>query len=86
MQKYTDTLCTTVTNLTTSLLQDILTFDGQDTMTLKDWLSDIETAAEILKESWAHLAEAKSCGLTHTLIFNHSKPGSAGMTLGIYFI
>ena len=54
-------------NLTTSLLQDIPTFDGQDTAKLEDWLSDIEMAADILKESQAHLAKAKSCSLTHTL-------------------
>ena len=27
-------------------------------MKLEDWLSDIETEADILKESWACLAEA----------------------------
>ena len=55
-------------NLTTSLLQDIPTFDGWDTTKLEDWLSNIETAADILKESHAHLAEAKSQGPTHTLV------------------
>ena len=55
-------------NLTMSLLQDISTFDGQDTTKLEDCLSDIEMTADILKESWAHLAKAKSCSLTHTLI------------------
>ena len=51
MQEYTDTLCATQwqTNLTTSLLQDITTFDGEDTSKLEDWLSNIETAAGIFE-------------------------------------
>ena len=70
MQKHTDTLCTTQwqMSLTTSLLQDIPTSDGQDTMKLKDWLSDIEMAADILKKSCACLAKTKSCGLTNTTV------------------
>ena len=38
MQKYMDTLCTTQwqMNFTTSLLQDIAIFDGQDTTKLED--------------------------------------------------
>ena len=51
------------------MLQDIPTFDGQDSSKLKDWFMDIETAADILTESHTCLAEAKSCGLTCTL--NH---------------
>ena len=43
-------------------------FDGQDSSELKDWLMNLETAADILTESCTHLAEAKSCGLIHTLI------------------
>ena len=35
-------------------------FDSQDTSQLEDWLSDIETAAGILKESCVWLAEAKT--------------------------
>ena len=70
MQAYTDTLHTTQkeANLTTSLLQDISGFDGQDSTKLEDWLMDMETATDILTESHTHLAEAKSNGLTHTLI------------------
>ena len=43
MQKYTDTLCVTQcqTNLTMSLLQDILTFNRWDTTKMEDWLSNI---------------------------------------------
>ena len=55
-------------NPTTSLLQDIPTFDGQDTSKLEDWLSSIETAADILRESCAHLAKAKPWGLTHNFV------------------
>ena len=65
-------------NLTMCLLQDIPTFDGWDTMKLEDWLSDIEMAADILKESHAHLAEAKSCGLTHTCSQGTSSQGVVG--------
>ena len=70
VQQYTDTLCATQwqTNLTTSLLQDISTFDGWDTSTLEDWLSDIDNAANILRESYACLAMAKSWDLTHSLV------------------
>ena len=56
-------------NLTTSLIQDITTFDGQDTSKLEDWLSDIETTADILKESCVCLAKDKSWGLAHNLVF-----------------
>ena len=38
-------------NLTTMMLQDIPTFDGQDSPKLEDWLMDIETATGILTES-----------------------------------
>ena len=62
-------VCHTVTiNVSTSLLQDIPTFDGQDTRKLEDWLSNVEMEADILKESHAHLAEAKLCSLTYSLV------------------
>ena len=69
MHTYTDTLHSTQreASITTTILQDIPTFDGQDSSKLKDWFMDIET--NILKESQTHLAEAKSCSLTHTLSF-----------------
>ena len=35
---------------------------------LEDWLTDIETAADLTNESHAKLAKAKSRGLTHTLV------------------
>ena len=70
-------------NLTMSLFQDIPIFDGQGTTRLDDWLSDIKTAAAILKESHACLAKAKSCGLTNRLICKSFKLGGAGMILEI---
>ena len=70
MQQNTDTLCATQwqMNPTTFLLQDITTFDRGDTSKLEDLLSDIETAADILGESCAHLAKAKSWGPTGNLV------------------
>ena len=35
---------------------------------LEEWLTDLETAADLTNESWAKLAKAKSRGLTHTLV------------------
>ena len=55
-------------NLTTTLLQDIPTFDGQDITKLEDWPSDVEIAVDILNESHACLADAKSCSPMHTLV------------------
>ena len=46
-------------NLTMTLLQNIPTFDGQDSSKLEDWFMDIETATDILTESHSHLTEAK---------------------------
>ena len=70
MQAYTDTLhaAEREANLTKTMLQHIPTFDGQDSLKLENWFMDIETAADIPTESYMYLAEAKSCGLTHTLI------------------
>ena len=52
----------------TTLIQDIPTLNGSDLMQLEDCLVDIETAANLRDESRAKLAQAKSKGLTHTLI------------------
>ena len=51
-----------------TLIQDIPTFNGSNSMQLEDWLVDIETAANLTDESRTKLAQAKSKGLTHTLI------------------
>ena len=56
------------TNFTNSLLKDISVFMGHDTTLLEDWLVDIETAADLTMESRTKLAQAKSKGLTCTLI------------------
>ena len=77
MQVYTDTLHATQrdSNLTTTMLQDMSIFDGQDSSQLEDWFMDIETAADILTESHTCLAKAKSCGLTCTLIHEATQTG-----------
>ena len=65
-----NTLCSAQkqTNLTTSLLQDISVFSGHDVTQLEDWLVDIKIAADLTAESRTKLAQAKSKGLTCTLI------------------
>ena len=70
LQQYTETLCTTQkqTNFTNMLIQDIPSFNGSDSMQLEDWLVDIEITADLTDESRTKLAQAKSKGLTHTLI------------------
>ena len=69
-QQYTETLCipqkqTTFANI---LIQDIPIFNCSNSMQLEDWLVDIETVADLTDESRTKLAQAKSKGLTHTLI------------------
>ena len=51
--QYTNTLCTTQkqTNLTNSLLQDIAVFNEYNSTKLKEWLTDIDTAADLTNES-----------------------------------
>ena len=68
--QYMDTLCTTQkqTNLTNSLLQDIAVFSEHDSTKLEEWLTDLETAANLTNESQAKLVKAKSRGLTCTLV------------------
>ena len=70
LDKYTDTLCNTQkkTSLESSLLQDILTLNGQDSSQLEDWLTDIEMASELTGESRTKLAQAKSRVFVRTLI------------------
>ena len=53
MCKYSDILCTTQkqTNLTNSLLQDITIFTKYNSSKLENWLTDIETAADLTNES-----------------------------------
>ena len=68
--QYTETLCTTKkqTNFLNTLIQDIPTFNGSNSMQLEDRLVDIETAADLTDDSRTKLAQTKSKGLTCTLI------------------
>ena len=70
LQQYTETLCTAQqkTTFTNNLLQDIIIFTGTDTSQLEDWLTGIESAADLTHESHTKLAQANSKGLTCTLI------------------
>ena len=70
LQQYTETLCSAQkqTTFANTLIQDMPTFNGSDSTQLEDWLIDIETAANLTDESRIKLAQAKSKGLTHTLI------------------
>ena len=42
--------------------------NGNDSSQLEDWLTDFETASELMGESRTKLAQAKSRGLVRTLI------------------
>ena len=70
LQQYMETLCITQkkTNFANTLIQEIPTFNGSNSTQLEDWLVDIETTAYLTDESRTKLAQAKSKGLTHTLI------------------
>ena len=65
LNKYTDALCNVQkkTSLESSLLQDIPILNGNDSSQLEDWLTDIETASELMGESRIKLEQAKSRGL-----------------------
>ena len=70
LQQYMETLCSAQkqTTFANTLIHDIPTFNGSDSTQLEDWLTDIETTADLTDESRTKLAQAKSKGLTHTLI------------------
>ena len=70
LNKYTNTLCNAQKkmSLENSLLQDIPILNGNDSLQLEDWLTDIETASELTGKSRTKLAQAKSRGLVRTLI------------------
>ena len=59
---YTETLCMAQKkiSLENTLLQDIPILNGKGASQLEDWLTDIETAAELTNESRTKLAQAKS--------------------------
>ena len=62
-------------NVTTTMLQDIPTFDRHDYSKLEDWFMDKENATDIFTENHTCKAEAKLCGLTHTLIHDATQTG-----------
>ena len=70
LQQCTETLCTAQkqTTFANTLIQDIPTFSGSDSTQVKDWLVDIKTTANLTDESRTKLGQAKSKGLTHTLV------------------
>ena len=70
LDRYTETLCTAQkkTSLESSLLQDMPILNGQDSLQLEDWLTDIETASELTGEGRTKLSQVKSRGLVRTLI------------------
>ena len=70
LQQYAETLCSVQKQMTfaNTLIQDIPTFHGSYSTQLEDLLVDIETTDDLRDESRPKLAQAKSKGLTHTLI------------------
>ena len=70
LQQYTETLCTVQKKgtFTNNLLLDITIFNGSNSSLLEDWLIDGETVTDLTTESRNKLAQAKSKGLTCTLI------------------
>ena len=70
LQQYMETLYSAQkqTTFVNTLIQDIPTFNGSDSMQLGDWLVDIETTANLTDESRTKLAQTKLKALTLTLI------------------
>ena len=70
LNKYTNTLCITLKkmSLESSLLQDILILNGNDSSQLENWLTDIKTTSDLMGKSRTRLAQAKSKGLVRMLI------------------
>ena len=69
-QQYMETICSVKkqTTFANTLIQDIPTFNGSDSMQLEVWLVDIETTANLTDDSRTKLAQAKSKGSTHTVV------------------
>ena len=65
-----ETLCSAQKQITfaNTLIQYIPIFNRSNSTQLEDWLVDIETAANLTDECRTKLAQAKSKGLTHTLV------------------
>ena len=83
-----ETLCTAQKQITftNTLIQDIPTFNGSNSMLLEDWLVDIETAANLTYKRRTELAQAKSKGLTQTLITEALTSESVGRKSKMYSI
>ena len=88
LQQYMETLCSAQkqTTFANALIQDIPTFNGSDLAQLEDWLTDIETTANLTDESRTKLAQAKSKGLTHTLVIEAITLGKNWEELRIHFV
>ena len=88
LQQYTETLCSAQkqTTFANTLIQDIPTFNGGDLAQLEDWLTDMETAADLTEESRTKLAHAKSKSLTHTLIMKAITQDKNWEKLRIHYI
>ena len=69
-----------------TLIQDIPNFNGSDLAQLEDWLTDIETAANLTDESRTKLAQAKSKGLTCTIITEAITLDKIGKKLRIHYV
>ena len=79
LQQYTENLCTVQmkTTFANTLLQDFTIFNGINSSQLEDWLLDIETTADLTSESRTKLAQAKSKGLTCTLLLESLNLGKS---------
>ena len=88
LQQYMETLCFAQiqTTFANTSIQDIPIFSGSDFAQLEDWLTDIETAADLTDESRTKVAQAKSKGLTHTLITEAITLDKIGKKLRIHSI
>ena len=77
LQQYTETFFSAQkqTTFANTLLQDIPAFNGSNSTQLDDWIVDIETAADLTDESRTKLAQAKSKGLSRTLIMEDLTSG-----------
>ena len=64
LQRYAETLSSAQnqTTFTNTLIQDTSIFNGMNLAQLEDWLTDIETTANLTDESRTKLAQAKSKG------------------------
>ena len=76
LNKDTDTLCNAQkkTSLENPLLQDISILNGNNSSQLEDWLTDIETASELMGKSRTKLEEAKSGGSCSKLVISVIEP------------